>query len=222
MNKTFNSRTGARILVDQLLIHRVNTAFCVPGESYLAILDAFYDVQSSLKVITCRQEGGATYMADAYGKLTGKPGVCFVTRGPGATNASLGIHTARQDSSPAILFIGQVNRSMSNREAFQEIDFCQMYTPLCKWVAQIDDAARIPEILARAFHIATSGRQGPVVLALPEDIQKEQATTSDARPYQIINPSPDINSIDKLQTLLSKAQRPILVLGGSGWDKMDF
>src|SRR5512146_2133035 len=136
--RTTRPRTGAQILVDQLLIHGVDTAYCVPGESYLAVLDAFYDTQEQIRLITCRQEGGAAYMAEAYGKLTGRPGICFVTRGPGATNASIGVHTAFQDSTPLILFIGQVSNAMVEREAFQEIDYRRMYGQLAKWVGQID------------------------------------------------------------------------------------
>jgi acetolactate synthase-1/2/3 large subunit len=217
MTMTSNLRTGAQILVDQLKIHGVTKAFCVPGESYLATLDALYDVKDTIEIVICRQEGGVTYMGDAYGKITGRPGICFVTRGPGATNASLGIHTAHQDSTPLILFIGQVGRAMMQREAFQEVDFRQMYAPLCKWVAQINDPARIPEMVARAFHVATSGRPGPVVLALPEDMQKEKTAANDARAYQTINPAPDSSSIHKLKYLLESASKPLMILGGSGW-----
>ncbi|MEK9693316.1 MAG: thiamine pyrophosphate-binding protein, partial [Rhodospirillaceae bacterium] len=217
MTQSSNLRTGAQILVDQLRIHGVDTAFCVPGESYLATLDALYDVKENLKLVICRQEGGVTYMGDAYGKATGKPGICFVTRGPGATNASLGVHTAHQDSTPLILFIGQVGRAMMQREAFQEVDFRQMYAPLCKWVAQINDPARIPEMVARAFHVTTSGRPGPVVLALPEDMQKELAAANDAKPFQTINPAPEPASIEKLGSLLAHAKKPLMILGGSGW-----
>ena len=153
-------RTGAQVLVDQLRIHGVDAAFCVPGESYLAVLDALYDVSGEIQLITCRQEGGAAYAAEAYGKLTGKPGICFVTRGPGATNASIGVHAARQDATPMILFVGQVPRDQLEREAFQEIDYRQMYGSVAKWASQIEDAARIPEYISRAFHVATSGRPG--------------------------------------------------------------
>ena len=219
MNKNPNLRTGAQILVDQLRIHGTDTIFCVPGESYLATLDALYDVQNDIKLVVCRQEGGASYMAEAYGKLTGKPGICFVTRGPGATNASLGIHTSYQDSSPVILLIGQVARSMVDREAFQEVNFREMYAPLAKWVTQIDDPNRIPEILSRAFHVATSGRPGPVVLALPEDMQKEKAAVNDAKRYCPINPSPSTESMVRLQSMLVKAKKPFVILGGSGWTK---
>jgi len=165
MNKTISRRSGGQILVDALRIHGVKKAFCVPGESYLAVLDALHDVQEEIDLIVCRQEGGAAYMAEAYGKLTGEPGICFVTRGPGATNASVGVHTAFQDSSPMILFIGQVARDQQYREAFQEIDFRQMFGPLAKWVVQIDDTSRIPELISQAFHRAVNGRPGPVVVA---------------------------------------------------------
>jgi acetolactate synthase-1/2/3 large subunit len=219
MTNSTNLRTGGQILVDQLRIHGADTIFCVPGESYLATLDALYDARDGIKLVVCRQEGGAAYMADAYGKLTGRPGICFVTRGPGATNASLGIHTAHQDSTPVILLVGQVGRAMMGREAFQEVDFRQMYAPLAKWVAQIDDPVRIPEIMSRAFHVATSGRPGPVVLALPEDMQKERCATGDAKRYKIMSAAPDPAAIEELGTMLDAAKRPFVVLGGSGWTK---
>ncbi|MEQ8695773.1 MAG: thiamine pyrophosphate-binding protein, partial [Bauldia litoralis] len=155
-----NQRTGGQILVDQLRIHGADRVFCVPGESYLAALDAFHDTPD-IQVVTCRQEGGAAMMAEAHGKLTGEPGICFVTRGPGATNASAGVHIAFQDSTPMILFIGQVGRSMLDREAFQEIDFRHMFGQMAKWIAQIEDPSRIPEYVSRAYHTATSGRPGP-------------------------------------------------------------
>src|SRR5215468_4924697 len=160
------TRTGGEILVDQLLVHGVQHVFCVPGESYLAALDAFYD--RPIKLTVCRQEGGATIAAEAIGKATGRPGVAFVTRGPGATNASPGIHIARQDSTPLIVFVGQVARDMREREAFQEIDYRAVFGSIAKWVTEIDDPGRIPELVSRAFHTATSGRPGPVVIALPE------------------------------------------------------
>src|SRR5499433_1624341 len=149
MSERTNSRTGGQLLVDALKVHGVDLAFCVPGESYLAVLDALYDARNSIRLITCRQEGGACYMAEAYGKLTGRPGICFVTRGPGATNASVGLHTAYQDSTPLVLLIGQVARDQEEREAFQEIDFRRMLGPLTKWVAEIDDARRIPELVGQ-------------------------------------------------------------------------
>ena len=169
------------LLVDQLAVHGVDTIFCVPGESYLEVLDALYE--SPLRLITCRHEAGAANMADAYGKLTGRPGVCIVTRGPGATHASVGVHTAFQDSTPLILLVGQVGRDMLDREAFQEVDYRAMFGGLAKWAAQIDRAERVPEYLYRAFTTATSGRPGPVVLALPEDMQTDDVEAEDARPY---------------------------------------
>ena len=165
MPATDNMRSAAEVLVDQLIIHGVEHVFCVPGESYLAVLDAFHD--RPLKITVCRQEGGAAMMAEAIGKATGRPGICFVTRGPGATNASPGVHIAQQDSTPMILFVGQVARDMREREAFQEIDYRAVFGTIAKWVTEIDDPARIPEIMSHAFHVATSGRPGPVVIALP-------------------------------------------------------
>src|SRR5579871_3701880 len=161
MNAPQSRRSGGQILIDQLLIHGVDMAFGVPGESYLAALDALYEARNRIRFITCRQEGGACNMAEAYGKLTGRPGICFVTRGPGTTNASIGLHTAFQDSTPLLLLIGQVARDQAEREAFQEVDYRRMLGPLTKWVAQIDDARRIPELVSQAFHRATSGRPGP-------------------------------------------------------------
>jgi acetolactate synthase-1/2/3 large subunit len=218
MNAPTNQRTGGQVLVDQLRIHGVDTAFCVPGESYLATLDALYDAREEIRLVVCRQEGGAAYMADAYGKLTGRPGIVFATRGPGATNASLGIHTAHQDSTPVILFLGQVATYMLEREAFQEIDFRQMYGPMAKWVAQIDDAARIPEMVQRAFHVATSGRPGPVVLALPEDMQRARTDAADGIRYTAIQPAPAPEDMASLRDHLQRAERPLAIVGGSGWD----
>ena len=179
-----SSRTGGRILVDELAVHGVDHAFCVPGESYLSVLDALYESPISLTV--CRQEGGAAMMAEAYGKLTGRPGICMVTRGPGATNACPGLHIAHHDSTPMILLIGQVERSMRGRQAFQEIDYRAFLGPLTKWVDEIDDPSRIPEFLSRAFHEATSGRPGPVALALPEDMLTQRASVPAGKRYQII------------------------------------
>jgi acetolactate synthase-1/2/3 large subunit len=211
-----NARTGGRILVDALHTHGADIIFGVPGESYLAVLDALHD--SPIRFIVNRQEGGAAFMADAYGKMTGRPGICFVTRGPGATNASIGVHTAFQDSSPMILFIGQVGNDFIEREAFQEIDYRRMFGPMAKWVAQIDRADRIPEYVARAFQVATSGRPGPVVLALPEDMLTSEAVTADARPYQPVQAAPAPAQMARLREMLVAAQRPLVLLGGSGWD----
>jgi acetolactate synthase-1/2/3 large subunit len=211
------ARTGARILVDQLLIHGVNHAFCVPGESYLAVLDALREVRDRIRLVVNRQESGSTFMADAYAKLTGQPGVAFVTRGPGATNASIGVHTAFQDSTPIVLFIGQVGSDHAEREAFQEIDYRRMFGPMVKWVAQIDRADRIPEFVARAFQTATSGRAGPVVLALPEDMQTQTAQVADAACHQPVQAAPSDTQMAALRQLLGAARRPIVLLGGTGW-----
>jgi acetolactate synthase-1/2/3 large subunit len=210
-------RSGAQTLVDQLLIHGVDTIFCVPGESYIAVLDALYDQQGRIRLVSARQEGGAAFMAEAYGKLTGRPGVCFVTRGPGASNASIGIHTAFHDSTPLVLFIGQVARGFSEREAFQEIDYRRMFGPIAKWVTQIDDPARVPELLARAFQLAVSGRPGPVVIALPEDMQDEQVAVADAAPYQRVQAHPGAAQIATMRSLLAAAERPLLIVGGGDW-----
>ena len=214
-NMTQQSRTGGQILVDAMQIHGVDTAFGVPGESYLDVLDALHD--SGIRFIINRQEGGAAFMAEAYGKLTGKPGICFVTRGPGATNASIGVHTAYQDSTPMILFIGQVGNDFIDREAFQEIDYRRMYGQMAKWVAQIDRAERIPEYLARAFQVATSGRPGPVVLALPEDMLISMATVADTRAYQPVQASPSDAQLQQLRAMLATAKHPLVLLGGTTW-----
>ena len=183
-------RSGAQVLIDQLRIHGTDTIFGVPGESYLAALDALYAQRNSIRYVVCRQEGGASYMAEAYGKLTGKPGVCFVTRGPGATNAAVGMHTGFQDSTPMILLIGQVARETTDREAFQEIDYRRMYGQMAKWVTQIEDARRIPELLSQAFHTALNGRPGPVVVVLPEDMLTDEVEVADAGPYRIARGAP--------------------------------
>ena len=210
-------RTGAQILVDQLKIHGADTVFCVPGESYLAVLDALYDA-NSIRTFTCRHESGATIMAEAFGKLTGKPAIAMVTRGPGATNASAGLHIAMQDSTPLILLIGQVQRDAIEREAFQELDYRRMMGQLAKWVAQIDDPARIPEFLSRAYYVATSGRPGPVVLALPEDMLREPVAVADAKPWQRVETYPGLSEIAEIAEALKLAERPFLLLGGSQWD----
>jgi acetolactate synthase-1/2/3 large subunit len=209
-------RTGGRILVDQLEAHGIKHAFCVPGESYLEVLDALRDSKIALTV--CRQEGGAAMMAEAAGKLTSVPGVCLVTRGPGATNASPGLHIAAQDSTPMVLLVGQVARSSLGREAFQEIDYGAFFGSIVKWVTQIEDADRIPELISRAFHIATSGRPGPVVVSLPEDMLKDRSDVSDARPYLMPDAAPAAEALARLQQLLAVAERPLIIAGGSGWD----
>lgn len=210
------AHTGGQALVEALAVHGTTHVFCVPGESYLFALDALYD--SPIRLITCRQEGGAANMADAFGKLTGKPGICFVTRGPGATNASIGVHTAFQDSTPMILFIGQADQSMLDREAFQEVDFRAMFAPLAKWAAEIRDPNRIPEYVAHAFHLAVSGRPGPVVLSLPEDVLSGACTAAATKPYRKSEPSPSREAMRKCHAVLMKAERPFLILGGPGWN----
>lgn len=219
-----SSQTGGQILVEQLRIHGVKQVFCVPGESFLAALDAFYD-QPSIEVTVCRQEGGAAMMAEAQGKLTGQPGICFVTRAPGATNATAGIHIAQHDATPMVLFVGQIERGARERGAFQEMDYRAVFGSLAKWVTEIDDIRRLPELVSRAFHVATSGRPGPVVIALPEDMLTEVLETTDAQaaarpralPYQRVETAPAEASMAELQKRLAGAKRPIMVLGGSRW-----
>jgi len=211
-------RTGGEILVDQIKIHGADLAFCVPGESYLPVLDALYANRDQIRLITCRHESGAANMAEAYGKMTGTPGICLVTRGPGATNASIGIHTAFQDSTPMILFIGQVGSDFVEREAFQEIDYRRMFGEMTKWVAQIDRADRIPEFIARAYQLAMSGRKGPVVLALPEDMLSATAIVDDAKPYQRIPIAPTAGDVQRIAAMLAVAERPIVIVGGPGWN----
>ncbi|MBX6425748.1 MAG: thiamine pyrophosphate-binding protein [Variibacter sp.] len=210
-----NSRSAAEVLVDQLIINGVRHAFCVPGESYLAVLDAFYD--RAIAVTVCRQEAGAVIMAEAVGKLTGRPGVAFVTRGPGASNGMHGIHIARQDSTPVIMFVGQVAREMREREAFQELDYRAVFGSTTKWTTEIDDPARIPELISRAFHVATTGRPGPVVIALPEDMLTERITIADAPAAEPFETWPGLTDMARLQKLLWAAKKPVMLLGGSRW-----
>ena len=209
-------RTGGQILVGQLVSHGVKHVFCVPGESFLAVLDALVDV--NIEVTVCRQEGGAAMMADAHGKLTGQPGICMVTRGPGASNALAGIHIAKQDSTPVIVFVGQIERGMREREAFQEMDYRAVFGQAAKWATEIDDPARIPEILSRAFHVATSGRPGPVVIALPEDMLVELATVPDAPHYEAIDSAPSTGQMADLAKRLAQAKAPVAILGGARWN----
>ncbi len=211
-----NSRSGAEVLIDALKINSVERIFCIPGESYLAALDALFD-RSEIDLVVCRNEGGAAYMTEAEGKLTGRPGVCFVTRGPGATNASGGLHVALQDSTPMILLIGQIARKDVDREAFQEIDYRRMFSEVAKWVAQIDDANRIPEYLNRAFSVATSGRPGPVVLALPEDMLTDSTDAGDAGQWQRLKTCPGVEDVRQSADMLAKAERPVIIVGGGGW-----
>ncbi len=210
-------RHGGQILVDQLKIQGVERVFCVPGESFLAALDGFYE--SDVEVIIGRQEGGVAMMAAAHGRLTGTPGVAFVTRGPGATNASAGVHVANQNAIPMILFIGQVGTSMIDREAFQEINYRDMYGDVAKWVAQIDKIERIPEYISCAYHTARSGRPGPVVLALPEDVLSATAEVEDCRPAHMVQAKVDNEELAIVLDQLEQAHRPLVIVGGGGWDE---
>ncbi len=211
-------RTGGEILVASLLAQGATHAFGVPGESYLAVLDALFDVADRLRFIVCRQEGGAAYMAEAYGKLTGRPGVVLVTRGPGASNAAIGIHTAQQDSTPMVVLIGQVGSDMTDREAFQEIDYRRMYGSIAKWAAQIDRPERIPEYVAHAYRLAMSGRPGPVVLALPEDMLSARAAVADPPRVEPIAAAADPALVAAAHAALARAERPLVIVGGSRWD----
>ncbi len=217
MRANDGTRTAAEVLIDQLLIHGVRHVFCVPGESYIAALDAFHD--RDVAVTVCRHESGAAIMAEACGKATGRPGICFVTRGPGATNASAGIHIARQDSTPLILFVGQIAREMREREAFQELDYRAVFGSIAKWATEIDDPVRIPELISRAFYTATSGRPGPVVMALPEDMLVERISVPDAPAFEPVETWPGASDMARLQKLLWAAERPIVLLGGSRWSQ---
>ena len=209
-------RSGGQILVDQLRIQGCDRIFTVPGESFLAVLDALHDTPE-IDVTVCRQEGGVAYMADADGKMTGRPGVAFVTRGPGATNASGGVHVAFQDSTPMILFIGDVARSDRDREGFQEIDFPDFFRPIAKWAARIEDARRIPEYVARAYRVATAGRPGPVVLALPEDMLRDEVDVPDRPRVPPLAEEPDPGAIQALFELLKEAAAPVAIVGGADW-----
>jgi len=211
-------RTGGEILVANLLAQGVTHAFCVPGESYLAVLDALYDVRDRIELIVCRHEGGAATMAEACGKLTGRPGVALVTRGPGASNAAVGIHTAAQDSTPLVVLVGQIGGDFVDREAFQEIDYRRMYGSVAKWVAQIDRAERVPEYVARAWRVAMSGRPGPVVLALPEDVLTARATCADAHRVEAVAATPSATEIAAAHGYLAHARQPLVIVGGSRWD----
>jgi len=209
-------KTGGELIVEALKANGVKRLSCVPGESFLAVLDALYD--SDIDVVVCRQEGGAAMMADTWGRLTGEPGICMVTRGPGAANATAGLHIARQDSIPMILFIGQVQRDAREREAFQEVEFRRALTEFSKWVGEIDDAARIPEFVTRAFSTATSGRPGPVVLSLPEDMLRDEVEAPRPKRYSRVEAHPGRRQIDDLYLRLLKAERPMVIVGGTRWD----
>ena len=217
-----NPRPAGHALVEALIAQGVHTAFGVPGESYLAVLDGLHEHRDRIRFIACRQEGGAAFMAEAQGKLSGRPGICFVTRGPGATNASIGVHTAFQDSTPLILFVGQVASEQRDREAFQELDYRQMFGPgtlgMAKWVAEVQDADRLPEYVARAFHTALQGRPGPVVLALPEDMLAQASVAPVLPRVQPALAWPAPGALRDLRAMLMAAQRPLLIAGGSGWD----
>ena len=211
-------RNGGRLLVECLSGLGARKSFGVPGESYLAVLDALYDMQGTLDFVLCRNEGGAAFMAAAYGKLTGSPGICFVTRGPGATNASIGVHTAMQDSAPLLLFVGQVGRDMRDREAFQEIDYRAYFGTVAKFAKEIDAANRIPEIVSRAWTAAVSGRPGPVVIALPEDVLSEETDAAPVtKPVKVEEPAPSATTINSICASLRAARRPLILYGGGGW-----
>jgi acetolactate synthase-1/2/3 large subunit len=217
MSDSKQPRNGGQILVEALIRNAVDTIYCVPGESYLPVLDALHDA-TSIRTIVTRHEGAASNMADAYGKLTGRPGICFVTRGPGATHASNGVHTAKQDSTPMILFVGQIESSFKGREAFQEVDYTQMFGGLAKWATEIDSIERIPEIVSKAFSIAMSGRPGPVVIALPEEVLFGSADVADAQPVRITRAAPDSVALEEMRELLATAKQPLVIVGGTGWD----
>lgn len=219
MKSDLKTRHGGKILADALAAQGVKLAFGVPGESYLPVLDGLHDLREQIKFVICRQEGGASYMAEAYGKLTGEPGILFVTRGPGATNGAIGVHTGLQDSTPMVIFIGQVPNEFSEREAFQEMDYRRMYGQMAKWVGQIDRVERIPEYVSRAFHTAVAGRPGPVVLALPEDTLFSEAAVADAPKHNTVRPAPSPADMSEVKRLLEKAQRPFVLLGGGGWSR---
>lgn len=208
-------RTGGRLIVDALAAQGVERVFCIPGESYLAVLDALHD--SGIDTVVCRHEGGAAMMAEAHGKLTGRPGVCMVTRGPGATNAAAGVHVAQQDSTPMVLLIGQIERGMRGRDAFQEVDYTHVFGTMAKWVAEIDSADRVPEMISRAFHVACSGRPGPVVLALPEDMLVETAEVAVAGPAVVAEPAAAPATLAAVADRLRRAKAPMIVAGGSRW-----
>lgn len=215
---TTRVRTGGQIIADCLVAHGVDTAFCVPGESFLTVLDALYEVQDQLRVIVGRHEAGTANMAEAYGKMTGKPGICFVTRGPGASQAAVALHTAWQDSTPLIMFVGQVAREQRGREAFQEMDYRDTFGRSVKWVTEISDPARAVELISRAFHVAVNGRPGPVVISIPEDMQTDSAEYTPPAPYRLASAAPSASALETLQELVEAAERPLVVLGGGGWD----
>jgi acetolactate synthase-1/2/3 large subunit len=219
MSKQIKKRSGGRLVVDALRVHGVDRVFCVPGESYLEVLDALYDVSNEVSLISCRHEGGAGYMAEAYGKLTGQPGVCIVTRGPGACNASIAVHSATQDSTPMVMVVGQVPRPFKGREIQQEVDLEAMFAPLAKWAIEVKSVDEIPDVMARAFHVARSGRPGPVVVALPVDVSVEVSEAVDVIPIAVVGTQPKVVAIERFRTLLQTAQRPLVLVGGRGWNR---
>jgi acetolactate synthase-1/2/3 large subunit len=210
-------RSGGRLLADSLVAQSIARGFAVPGESYLEVLDGLYAVRQKLQLITCRHEAGAVHMAEACGKLTGRPAAAFVSRGPGACHAAIGVHVAFQDSTPLLLFVGQIPFAETDRESFQEVDYRRFFQPLAKWVTQIDDAARIPEVVAHAVDVATSGRPGPVVVALSEEMQRHQTDVADIGPAPVATAKPDPLALRRMMELLAAARKPLLILGGSCW-----
>src|SRR5580692_2400999 len=210
-------RTGGRALADALVAQGIDHVFAVPGESFLDVLDGLYEVRQKLTLVTCRFEAGAVHMAEAFGKLKGRPAAAMVTRGPGACHGAIGVHVAMQDSTPLLLFVGQIPHGDTGRDAFQEVDYRQMFAPLAKWVTQIDHAKRIPEIVAHAVDVATSGRPGPVVIALSEEMQKDLVDVPDVGPATVARPQPDPAAMERMRTMLAAASKPLAILGGGGW-----
>ncbi|MGH7212716.1 MAG: thiamine pyrophosphate-binding protein, partial [Acetobacteraceae bacterium] len=213
------ARMGGRILADALVAQGIDHAFSVPGESFLGVLDGLYDVREKLKLVTCRFEAGAVNMAEAYGKLRGRPAAAFVTRGPGASHGAVGVHTAMQDSTPLLLFVGQIPLGDAGRDAFQEVDYRRMFSPLAKWVTQIDQANRIPEIVAHAVDVATSGRPGPVVVALSEEMQGDMADVAEVARANVMGAYPDPAAMAELRAMMARARKPLAIVGGSCWSE---
>ena len=210
-------RPGGRILADALVAQGVDTVFAVPGESYLDVLDGLHAVQDRVRLVTCRFEAGAVHMAEAYGKLHGRPAAAMVTRGPGACHAAIGVHVAMQDSTPLLLFVGQIPFGETDRDSFQEVDYRRMFGPLAKWVTQVDDARRIPELVAHAVDVATTGRPGPVVVALSEEMQRHEASVPDLPRARVSAPQPDREAVAEMAAMLARSERPLAILGGSCW-----
>src|SRR5665213_1016600 len=210
-------RSGGKIVVDAFRQHGVDQIFCVPGESYLDILDALFDVSNEINLVSARQEGGAAYMAEAYGKLTGKPGVCLVTRSPGACNAGIAIHTGYQDATPMVIIVGQIRRNYEGRGSFQELDYTRMFEPMAKWVVQVERTEDLPYYMGQAFRIAQEGRPGPVILSLPEDMLVERTKAGDLAVQHVSVTAPVPSQMQEMRAILEKAERPILYVGGSGW-----